>query len=76
MRNFKGNQVDFKQTLDKFLCKVPDEPKADGLIPGAVDGLNGKQTNTLIYQVARRKVPWMDDDLVLAATTTGDHNVL
>ena len=76
VRNFKGNQVDFKQTLDKFLSKVPDEPKTDGLIPGAVDGLNGKQTNTLIYQVARRKVPWMDDDLVLAATTTGDQNVL
>ena len=76
VRNFKGNQVDFKQTLDKFLCKVPDEPKADGLIPGAVDGLNGKQTNTLIYQVARRKVPWKDDDLVLAATTTGDPNGL
>ena len=63
--------MDFKQTLDQFLSKVPDEPKADGLIPGAVDGLSGKQTNTLIYQVARRKVPWKDDDLVLAATITG-----
>ena len=63
--------MDFKQTLDQFLSKVPDEPKADGLIPGAVDGLNGKQTNTLIYQVARK-----DDDLVLAATTTGDPNGL
>ena len=76
VRNFRGNQVDFKQTLDQFLSKVPDEPKTDGLIPGAVDGLNGKQTNTLIYQVARRKVPWKDDDLVLAATTTGDPNGL
>jgi len=72
VRNFRGNQIDFKETLDHFLSKVPDEPKADGLIPGAVDGLSGKQTNTLIYQVARRKVPWKDDDLVLAATTTGD----
>ena len=76
VRNFKGNQDEFKQILDHFLNKVPDEPKADGLIPGAVDELSGKQTNTLIYQVARRKVPWKDDDLVLAATTTGDPNGL
>ena len=76
VRNFRGTQIDFKETLDRFLSKVPDEPKADGLIPGAVDELSGKQTNTLIYQVARRKVPWKDDDLVLAATTTGDPNGL
>ena len=58
--------------LDHFLLIY----HACRMIPGAVDGLNGKQTNTLIYQVARRKVPWMDDDLVLAATTTGDPNGL
>ena len=73
--NVSTSQV-AEETLDHFLSKVPDEPKADGLIPGAVDGLSGKQTNTLIYQVARRKVPWKDDDLVLAATTTGDPNGL
>ena len=71
VRNFRGTQEDFKQILDQFLSKVPDEPKANGLIPGAIDGLNGKQTNTLIYQVARRRVPWKDDDLWLAANTTG-----
>ena len=76
VRNFRGTQIGFKETLDRFLSKVPDEPKADGLIPGAVDELSGKQTNTLIYQVARRKVPWKDDDLVLDATTTGDPNGL
>ena len=76
MRNFRGNQDDFKQILDKFLSKVPDEPKADGLIPGAVDALNGRQTNTLIYQVARRKVPWKDDDLEVAPTTIKDPIVM
>ena len=76
VRNFRGSQIDFKETLDHFLSKVPDEPKADGLIPGAVDGLSGKQTNTLIYQVARRKVPWKDDDQGLAATNTGERNTL
>ena len=65
VRNFKGNQDDFKQILDQFLAEVPDEPKADSLIPGAVDQVNGKQTNTLIYQVARRTAQWKDDDLEL-----------
>ena len=36
---------------------------AEGLIPGATDVLNGKQTNTLIYQVTRRKETWTDDNL-------------
>ena len=63
VRNFKGNQDDFKQILDQFLSKIPDEPKTEGLIPGAVDQISGKQTNTLIYQVTRRKETWADDDL-------------
>ena len=63
VRNFKGNQDDFKQILDQFLSKIPDEPKTEGLIPGAVDQISGKQTNTLIYQVTRRKEIWTDDDL-------------
>ena len=71
VRNFKGNQDEFKERLDQFLTKVPDEPKAEGLIPGATDVLNGKQTNTLIYQVTRRTEAWKDDDLMLAATNTG-----
>ena len=68
MRNFKGNQDEFKEILDQFLTKVPDEPKAEGLIPGATDVWNGKQTNTLIYQVTRRKEIWTDDDLEANAT--------
>ena len=72
LRNFRGSQIDFKETLDHFLSKVPDEPKADGLIPGAIDDLNGRQTNTLIHQVTRRKEIWKDDDLEVAATTTRD----
>ena len=47
VRNFKGNQDEFKQILDHFLNKVPDEPKADGLIPGAIDVVNGRQTPIL-----------------------------
>ena len=73
VRNFKGNQDEFKRKLDQFLTKVPDEPKADGLIPGAIDVLSGRQTNTLIHQVTRRTSIWKDDDLeVAAATSTRD----
>ena len=54
---------DNETTAQKFLAKIPDEPKTEGLIPGAVDQISGKQTNTLIYQVTRRKEIWTDDDL-------------
>ena len=70
VRNFQGSQDDFKEILDQFLTKVPDEPKTEGLTPGAIDQQNGKQTNTLIYQIERRRTPWKDDDLELAATIT------
>ena len=62
VRNFQGNQYEFKEKLDQFLTKVPDEPKSEGLIPGAIDVLNGKQTNTLIYQLIRRKKILTSDD--------------
>ena len=45
VRNFQGSQDDFKEILDQFLTKVPDEPKTEGLTPGAIDQQNGKQTN-------------------------------
>ena len=71
LRGTRMNSNKF-EILDLFLTKVPDEPKADGLIPGAIDVLNGKQTNTLIHQVTRRTSIWKDDDLEVAASTTRD----
>ena len=44
---------DFKCQLDAFLNKVPDEPKSQDLIPRATNIISGKQTNSLIYQVAK-----------------------
>ena len=39
---------DFKLKLDAFLNKIPDEPKAGGLMP-----LSAMQSNSLLHQVER-----------------------
>ena len=50
LRDLKGCGVDiFKEKLDDFLCKVPDEPKIGGLMPQ-----NSQQSNSLLWQVGRR----------------------
>ena len=41
---------EFKEQLDDYLSGVPDEPKIGGLMP-----LNYEQSNSLIFQVARRE---------------------
>ena len=40
---------EFKEKLDEYLTSVPDEPKIGGLMPQ-----NFQQSNSLIYQLARR----------------------
>ena len=40
---------EFKMALDKFLEKVPDQPKIDGLTPGPQDNSN-VYSNSLLYQ--------------------------
>ena len=36
LRNMKGNQEDFKEELDKFLCTIPHQPRMGLLVPGAI----------------------------------------
>ena len=48
----------FKEKLDNFLSKVPDEPKTETLIPGASRLYTERQSNSLLYQVARREGTW------------------
>ena len=63
VRNLKTNNLDeFKEVLDQFLCKVPDEPKCDGLNPGATNTITGRQSNSIIHQVARRTEVWMESN--------------
>ena len=53
IRNLKNCDLSvFKEKLDLFSVKVPDEPKTRTLTPGATNTLTGKQTNSIIYQVA------------------------
>ena len=59
IRNMKDCSLeDFKYKLDTFLSKVPDEPKSQSLTPGATNLQSGRQTNSLIYQVARTQGTW------------------
>ena len=47
---------DFKEKLDQFLCKIPDQPKIQGLVPAALTP-DCKSSNSLLFQVdwARRQ---------------------
>ena len=76
-RNLKTNNLeDFKEVLDLFLCKVPDEPKCDGLNPGATNTMTGRQSNSIIHQVARRTEAWMESNQELNPITGLFSNLL
>ena len=63
LRNVNNCELgQFKEVLDCFLAKVPDEPRADGLTPGASDVISGRATNTLEFQCARRTEAWDTSD--------------
>ena len=62
IRNSKNCSLeDFKILLDTYLEKVPDEPKTQSLIPCATNLLSGRQTNSIIYQVARDRPTWANN---------------
>ena len=48
LRNMKTNQDDFKIELDKFLSKIPDQPRIGGLVPEATCRLTARQSNSLL----------------------------
>ena len=53
IRNMKKfTEDEFKEKLDEYLQKLPDQPKIDGLIPWGQD-LEGKPSNSILFQVAR-----------------------
>ena len=77
IRNLKtSNLEEFKEVLDLFLCKVPDEPKCDGLNPGATNTMTGRQSNSIIHQVARRTEAWMESNQELDPITGLFSNLL
>ena len=52
IRNMKKfSEVEFKEQLDMYLQKIPDQPKIDGLIPWGQDQ-DGKPSNSIQFQVA------------------------
>ena len=57
IRNLKGITVDeFKQKLDQFLAKIPDEPNVDGLTPSACDLFSAAPSNSVIDQSRTLKI--------------------
>ena len=44
---------EFKEKLDRFLQKVPDEPNVDGLTPGACNQWTAAPSNSILDQVRR-----------------------
>ena len=53
----KCTEEDFKEEVDKYLQKLPDQPKIDGLIPWGQDQ-EGKPSNSILFQVASWEEPW------------------
>ena len=48
LRNMETYQEDFKAELDKFLSKIPDQPRLGGLVPEATCRLTARQSNSLL----------------------------
>ena len=50
----KCTEIEFKEALDSFLTRIPDEPRAPGLVPGAMTE-DCRMTNSLLGQVDRAR---------------------
>ena len=49
LRNTRKYSVeDFKEKLEKYLCKIPDQPKVGELVPFVVDTNTGHPSNSIV----------------------------
>ena len=46
---------EFKEKLDRFLCKVPDEPKVGDLVPAGSHSVTAQPSNSIASQIARMR---------------------
>ena len=53
LRDMTRDQDEFKAALDQHLAGIPDQPRMAGLVPGAVDQVSGKQSNSLLAWCGR-----------------------
>ena len=51
IREIRRSQEDFKEALDSFLSRVPDQPRMGKLVPEAVCRVTGRQSNSLLAWV-------------------------
>ena len=47
----KCSILDFKEKLDQYLTKIPDQPKVGGLVPTTCDLFNMSPSNSLVDQI-------------------------
>ena len=70
IRNLKKVDLDeFKEKLDSFLTKIPDQPKIDGLIPVSLDPTTVKHSNSLPHQV-QHQARWGTNTRILYGSTS------
>ena len=48
IRNIKRYQDEFKEALDHYLVKIPDQPRVHSLVPTATPQVTGRQSNCLL----------------------------
>ena len=54
IRNLSKCSIDdFKAALDKYLARIPDEPKIPGYVPTASDQFSGQPSNSLVDQIRK-----------------------
>ena len=54
IRNLSKCSIEeFKEALDQYLSKIPDEPKLPGYTPTASDQFSGQPSNSLVDQIRK-----------------------
>merc|ERR1719319_547838 len=45
------SDIEFKEKLDTFISRIPDQPMVGGMLPLAINSVNARHSNSLLDQV-------------------------